>query len=439
MKKIVSGIILLLYCILGMVPMAWANAPPQKIMVITVDNAVESGLASYLERNVAAAKEKHVDILILELDTPGGRVDAAQDIKRILYNSDMETVALIKDHALSAGAYIALCCDKIAMMPGSTLGDAEMLINGTTADEKYLGPWREEFAAIAEDKGRDPEIAKAFVDRDMELDGIVEKGKLLTLTPQRAIELGMADVLVNDRKELLEWLNGENAELFYSEMTGAERFTRIITHPNVAPFLLSLGVLCLIGEAFTPGIGVFAVAGVVLLSLYFGGHMIAGMASWFALLLFLAGLILCFIEILTPGFGIFALGGIGCIIGRIFLTTPDVATAVKYLAIILLVMVICAPILFKLFSKSRFFERLMVRERLTTEEGYVAGRQEQADYVGQYGVAITTLRPAGTVELEDGTRIDVVTRGEYIEKGEPVQVTRKDGTWLVVEKRRIKE
>ena len=203
MKKIVSGIILLLYCILGMVPMAWADAPPQKIMVITVDNAVESGLASYLERNVAAAKEKHVDILILELDTPGGRVDAAQDIKRILYNSDMETVALIKDHALSAGAYIALCCDKIAMMPGSTLGDAEMLINGTTADEKYLGPWREEFAAIAEDKGRDPEIAKAFVDRDMELDGIVEKGKLLTLTPQRAIELGMADVLVNDRKELL--------------------------------------------------------------------------------------------------------------------------------------------------------------------------------------------------------------------------------------------
>lgn len=167
--------------------------------------------------------------------------------------------------------------------------------------------------------------------------------------------------------------------------------------------------------------------------------MIAGMASWFALLLFLAGLILCFIEILTPGFGIFALGGIGCIIGSIFLTTPDVATAVKYLAIILLVMVICAPILFKLFSKSRFFERLMVRERLTTEEGYVAGRQEQADYVGQYGVAITTLRPAGTVELEDGTRIDVVTRGEYIEKGEPVQVTRKDGTWLVVEKRRIKE
>ena len=82
---------------------------------------------------------------------------------------------------------------------------------------------------------------------------------------------------------------------------------------------------------------------------------------------------------------------------------------------------------------------LMVRERLTTEEGYVAGRQEQNAYIGKVGVAATTLRPAGTVELEDGTRIDVVTAGEFIEKGEPVQVVRKDGTWLVVEKRRTKE
>ena len=226
----------------------------------------------------------------------------------------------------------------------------------------------------------------------------------------------MADIIVNSREELLTWLSAENAELLYSEMTAGERITRFITHPNVAPILLALGILCLIGEFFMPGIGVLAVSGIALLSLYFGGHMIAGMASWFALLLFLAGIILCFIEILTPGFGIFALGGIGCIVGSIFLTTPDLATAIKYLAIVLLIMVVCAPILLKLFSKSRFFERLLVKERLTTEDGYIAGRKEQADYIGKFGIAATTLRPAGTVELEDGTRIDVVTRGEFIEK-----------------------
>lgn len=163
--------------------------------------------------------------------------------------------------------------------------------------------------------------------------------------------------------------------------------------------------------------------------------MIAGMASWFALLLFLAGVILCILEILIPGFGIFALGGVGCIIGSIFLTTPDMNTALKYLAVILLVMMVCAPLLLKLLSKSKVFDRLLVRERLTTEDGYVAGRKEQADYIGRCGVAATTLRPAGTVQLEDGTRIDVVTAGEFIEQGAPVRVVRKEGTWLFVEKK----
>ncbi len=438
-KIIIALLVLFVFCGSAVLPAAYANEAPQKVMIITVDDAVELGLSSYLERNIAAAESAGADLIIMELDTPGGRVDAAQDIKRILYDTDIKTVALVKDQALSAGAYIAMCCDKIAMMPGSTLGDAEMLVNGVRADEKYLGPWREEFAAIAEDKGRNPEIAKAFVDRDIELEGIVEAGKLLTLTPQRAIELGMADTIVESREALLEWLNAEDAELLYSEMNGAEKITRFITHPNVAPVLLSVGILCLVFEFLAPGIGVLAVAGISLLALYFGGHMIAGMASWFALLLFLAGIILCVLEILIPGFGIFALGGVGCIVGSIFLTTPDMATALKYLAIVLLIMVVATPILLKLFSKSKVFDRLLVRERLTTEEGYVAGRQEQIAYIGRYGTAATTLRPAGTVELDDGTRIDVVTAGEFIQKGEAVQVVRKDGTWLIVEKRRTQE
>lgn len=439
MRKSIVWLVLLCVCVFGFAPMAYADVPPQKVMVISVDDAVELGLSSYLERNISKAEENGADLIILELDTPGGRVDAAQDIKRVLYQCNIETVALVKDQALSAGAYIALCCDKIAMMPGSTLGDAEMLVNGERADEKYLGPWREEFASIAEDKGRNPEIAKAFVDRDIELDGIVEEGKLLTLTPQRAVELGMADVIVSSREELLDWLGANEAELLYSEMNGAEKITRWITHPNVAPVLLAVGVLCLLFEFFVPGIGVLAVAGVILLALYFGGHMIAGMASWFALLLFLAGIIFCILEILIPGFGIFALGGIGCIIGSIFLTTPDMATALKYLVIVLLIMMVCTPILLKLFSKSKVFDRLLVRERLTTEDGYVAGKKEQASYIGCCGTAVTPLRPAGTVQLENGARIDVVTAGEFIENGTPVQVIRKEGTWLIVEQRRIKE
>jgi len=440
-KKWIAGLLLFCMCAIGIVPAALANPETEQgafdcVMMIPVDDVVELGLSSYLERNIARAEDVQADAIVLVLDTPGGRVDAAQDIKRILYSTDIHTIAFVKDQAISAGAYIALCCDEIIMAPGSTIGDAEMLINGERADEKYLGPWREEFAAIAEDKGRDPEIAKAFVDRDIAIEGVIEAGKLLTLTPQRAIELGMADGMVKDETALLESMGAADARIVYGEMNGAEKITRFVTNPNVAPLLLAAGILLLAIEFVTPGVGIFAILGIILLALYFGGHMIAGMASWFALLLFVVGIILCFIEILVPGFGIFAVGGIGCIVGSIFLTTPDVITAVKYLTIVLVAMAVCAPIILKLFSKSKLFDRLLVRERLTTEDGYVAGRQEQADYIGACGVAATTLRPSGTVELEDGTRIDVVTRGEFIEKGEPVQVVHKEGTWLVVEKRR---
>lgn len=431
-------------CIVGVVPGAFANPEVSAdsidcVMVIPIEGEVELGLASYLERNIIQAKEAGADFIILALDTPGGRVDAAQDIKRILHDCEISTVAFVKDQAISAGAYIALCCDTIIMAPGSTIGDAEMRINGERADEKYLGPWREEFASIAEEKGRDPEIAKAFVDRDIAIDGIIEAGKLLTLTPQRAVELGFAEAIVEDEAALLQYLGAEQAQILYGMLTGAEKITRLVTSSSVAPVLLAAGILSLLFEFVTPGVGIFAIAGTLLLALYFGGHMIAGMASWFALLLFIVGIILCFVEILVPGFGIFAIGGIGCIVGSIFLTTPDIITAVKYLVIVLVILAVCAPILLKLFSKSKSFDRLLVRDRLTTEDGYVAGRQEQANYIGAFGIAATTLRPSGMVELTDGTRLDVVTRGEFIEKGEPVQVVRKEGTWLVVEKRRTQE
>lgn len=444
MRKWIAGLIVFCMSVIGIVPGTFATLEELDtaitcVIVIPVEDEVEPGLASYLQRNIAQAREINADLIILALDTMGGRVDAAQDIKRILYDCEIPTVAFVKDQAISAGAYIALCCDTILMAPGSTIGDAEMRVNGERADEKYLGSWREEFAAIAEQKGRDPEIAKAFVDRDIAIDGIIEAGKLLTLTPQRAVELGFAEAIVENETALLQYLGAGDAQVIYGTLTGAEKITRLVTSSSIAPVLLAAGILSLLLEFVTPGVGLFAIVGTLLLALYFGGHMIAGMASWFALLLFIIGIILCFIEILVPGLGIFAIGGIGCIVGSIFLTTPDLITAVKYLAIVLVILAVCAPVMLKLFSKSKFFDRLLVRERLTTEDGYVAGRQEQADYIGAMGVAATTLRPSGTVELADGTRIDVVTRGEFIEKGEPVQVVRKEGTWLVVEKRRKEE
>ena len=427
-RRIFIGLIL---CLLMLMPFQ-AYGAQQKVMVIPLENNVEMGLSAYLERNFQIAEEEKADLIIIEMDTPGGRVDAAQDIKRIIYGTQIPTIALVEDQAISAGAYIALACDQIAMTPGSTLGDAEMRIGDERADEKYQSPWRAEFASMAERNGRDPEIAKAFVDRNIAIEGIVEAGELLTLTPQRAYDLGMCDYLVNDLDELLSDLGMSDAEIIDGQITVGERITRFITDPMVAPILLSLGIVCLILEFFTPGIGIFAVMGIILLGLYFGGHMIAGMASWIALLLFLLGLILCAVEIFIPGFGIFGILGIGSIVGSIFLTTPDVATAIKYSAIVIGVAIILLPIVIKVMSKRKFFDKLTVKEQLTTEKGYMARDISLNDRVGAEGIALTVLRPAGTMELEDGTRLDVVTRGDFIEQGARVKVVGIDGTWLIV-------
>lgn len=424
---------MIVLCLCLCMPCVAQGAPSeQKVMVIPLENTVERGLAAYLTRNFQVAEEAAVSLIVIQMDTPGGRVDAAQEIKRLIYDTSIPTIALVEDQAISAGAYIALACDQIAMTPGSTIGDAEMRVGSERADEKYQSPWRAEFAALAEHNGRDGQIAQAFVDRDIAIPGIVEAGELLTLTPNRAYELGMCDYLVDDLTDLLAKLGLEDAQIIKGQITMGERLTRLITDPLVAPILLAGGIICLVLEFLTPGVGIFAIMGLLLLGLYFGGHMLAGMASWIALLLFLVGLILCAVEIFVPGFGIFGVLGIGSIVGSIFLTTPDVQTAVKYSAIAIAAALILLPIIIKVMSKRHFFDKLMVKEQLTTEKGYTARNQALNDCLGAEGTALTVLRPAGTMELDDGRRLDVVTRGDFIEAGVRIKVTGLDGTWLIV-------
>ena len=160
----------------------------------------------------------------------------------------------------------------------------------------------------------------------------------------------------------------------------------------------------------------------------------AGMATWIAVLLFVVGVILCLIELLMPGFGIFGIGGLIAIVASIFLSTPDLYTAVKYTAIMLIALVILLPIFFKFAKKRKFFDKLMVKNELTTEEGYVSRNPKLNEYLNDKGKALSVLRPAGTMLTDGGERLDVVTKGDFIEQGERIQVVGIEGTWLIVQK-----
>lgn len=411
--------------------------PAAQIYVIPVESTIDPGLASFIARSYQEAENLAVDLVLLEVDTPGGRVDAAENIQSTIINSPLPTIALVKGGAISAGAYITLACPKIAMVPGSTIGDAEPRMGNEKADEKFVSYWTAEMGANAERNGRDRIIAMAMADRDIEIPGLVEKGKLLTLTYQQALEYGFTDYIVQDRTELLNVLKMSGAGIIEAQLTTAEKITRFVTSPYIAPLLLTLGIAGIFIELLTVGWGIAGFVGLSALGLYFGGHILAGFTGWEAILLFLLGMILLSVEIFMPGFGIFGIGGIISIVFSIILTAPSWEAGIISLVLAIIGTIFLLLLSFKLLTKRKFWDRLILGTKYKKEEGYIPQSEDLSIHLGQKGEAITILRPAGTVLLNDGTRLDVVSDGGFIQKGEKIEVIKVEGIRLIV--RVIKE
>ncbi len=433
-RRLLSLLMLLLFLFASILPVAAIS--DKTVMIVPVEKTVEKGLAAFIERAFTEAKEENVDIIILEINTPGGSVDAVLDIKTTIMNSPITSVALVKGQAISAGALIALSADHIAMQPGATLGDAEMRIgNERLTDEKLLSNWKKELASAAEAQGRDPEIAMAFADRDMVIEGVIEEGKLLTLTTKEALELGMADYQVQNREELLDLFGLENPRIINADPTTTERIARFLTNPLISPILLTLGIAGLAIEFLTAGgFGIFGLIGLGSLALFFAGFIVLGMSNWTVVLLFILGILLLIGEAFAPGFGILGISGLISIIASIVLVSPSFEAALISLTVALIGTIILVPISFKFLAVRGVWQKLILGSKLGTEEGYVAAKKELADYINKEGVAINTLRPAGTVELEDGTRLDVVSSGDYIPKDSKVRIVKVEGNRIVVQK-----
>jgi membrane-bound serine protease (ClpP class) len=434
-KVVLFGLLIILFITLFTNTVFAALSP--RVFVIPVESTIDLGLASFIDRSYKEAEALAVDLVLLEIDTPGGRVDAAQEIKKTITNSPLSTAALVKGGAISAGAYITLACPKIAMVPGSTIGDAEPRIGDERADEKFVSYWASEMGATAERNGRDRTIAMAMADRDLEIPGLVEKGKLLTLTYQQALEYRFTDYVVQDQAEFLEILNLSGAEVLEAQLSTAEKITRIVTNPYISTLLLTLGIAGILIEILTVGWGIAGFVGLASLALYFGGHILAGFTGWEAILLFLLGLILLCVEIFMPGFGIFGFGGIASISLSIILSAPSWEAGIISLVLAILGTIILIILSLKLLTKRKFWDRLVLGTKYKKEEGYIPQGEDLSIHLGKRGEAITILRPAGTVMLDDGTRLDVVTDGSFIQKGERIEIIKVEGIRLIV--RAIKE
>ncbi|MBI1982625.1 MAG: nodulation protein NfeD [Acidobacteria bacterium] len=419
--------------------------PPAIVYVAPIEGIIDLGLAPFVQRVLDEAAEAGAAAVILDINTFGGRVDAAVQIRDALLNSKERTVAFVNKRAISAGALISLAAEIIVMAGGGTLGAATPVQAGQPGAapqptaEKTVSYVRKEFRATAEARKRPPLIAEAMVDSDVEIRGVIEKGKLLTLTTEEALKHKVADFRADTLESALQKLGLDGAQLRRASINWAENVVRFLTHPVVSSLLITIAMLGIIIEIRTPGFGVPGALGIASLALFFWGHSLVQLAGWEELLLAATGIILLAIELLVvPGFGIAGVLGIVAILASLVLslvgpgdTAAFVLVAAGRVVFALLFALLASLILLRFLPRLPFGRRLILERGLAAAQGYASAPESDARWLGKRGRASSPLRPAGIVEIE-GERVDVVSDGELIDAGQFVEVTRVDGNRIVV-------
>ncbi len=420
---------------------AFVYAQQKKVYIAYIEDEIDLGLAPYISRAISDAENSGADAIIFKINTFGGRVDAATQIKDAILDSRIPTVAFINNRAISAGALIAISCQTIIMAPGSSIGAATVVDQtGEKVSEKYQSYMRSEMRATAERNGRRTDVAEAMVDERVVIKGLVDSSRLVTLTSEEAQEYGFADTIFTKIDDVLEFLDLKGATVVRVEPNWAEDVVRFLNHPLAASLLIMIGFFGLFAEVKTPGWGVPGTAGLIALALFFGSAYILQLATIVEILMFIAGLILIATEIfIIPGFGIAGISGMLLVIaslflslvgGRPFLDFEIISMAIIQLAGAITGALILILVLAKFLPKSAIFNKLVLSTASTAKRGYVSN-PDFSSLVGKEGIALTTLRPAGTAEI-DGQKVDVVSDSEYIKNGTKIKVIKTEGMRVVV-------
>ncbi|MDP1571208.1 MAG: NfeD family protein [Vicinamibacterales bacterium] len=418
------------------------------VYVVPVSGVIDLGLAPFLARTVREAEQAGADAVVLEINTFGGRVDAAVAMRDTLLTSPVRTIAFINQRAISAGALIAMACHTVIMVKGGTIGAAAPVTGGGTgpsqpADEKSVSYVRKEFGATAEARNRPAEVAEAMVDADVVIDGVIAEGKLLTLSTSEALDLKMAEFTADSLAAALEAAGLGGAEIRIAEQTWAETLVRFLTNPVVSSLLMTLGLLGIFVEIRTPGFALPGTIGLLSLGLFFWGHWLVQLAGWEELLLVSIGVVLLAIEVFVlPGTTVAGLAGVLALVAGLGLTLVGagatvsvVITALGRVALSLLLAMAGALAFVRFLPRLPFGRRLVLSIGMDADEGYVSTPEHDPQWLGRLGTALSPLRPAGIADI-DGARVDVVSDGAFIDAGSPIEVTRVDGNRIVVRRAR---
>jgi membrane-bound serine protease (ClpP class) len=417
------------------------------VFVVPIDGMIDGALAAYLGRALGDAEDADAALVVLHVDTFGGLVDAADEMRKVLLDAPTPTVAFIDKNAASAGALISYAADKIVMVPGAAIGAATAVDGqGAYASEKIQSYMRSLMRSTAEANGRDGAIAEAMVDEKLAIDGVVEAGQLLTLTADEALALGVADAVEPDLGGLYADLGVTNNPRVEHKASTPERVLRFLASPVVASLLMMMMMGGLYFELQTPGVGFAGSIAAIGAAAFFAPHYLLGLVESWEIVLFGIGLLLIAAEIFViPGFGLAGIGGITLTlvalgaallpnVGFDFPGTEGLARALGTLAMAMVLTVLLGFSLSKRLPQNNRFQRLVLGDELGAATGYTSAATDSA-LLGLRGRALTPLRPAGVAEIAADTgarRVDVVSQGTFVAAGAEVEVVGVRGSGVEV-------
>ncbi|CDZ75119.1 nodulation efficiency protein D (NfeD) [Peptoniphilus sp. ING2-D1G] len=391
-------------------------ADSERAYVIPVDSEINNSTVSFIKESINKAEAEGADVLVFEIDTYGGSVFSAEQIKNMIIATDLKTVAYVNNKAESAGVLISIACEKLYMNVTSTIGSAETIPN----TEKNISFWRSLLRDTAQYRGRNAEVVEAMADSDVVIDSLSPKGKLVNLTANEAKEYGVADGVVKNIGELWENLEMSKENVKFADMSMSQKFVKAISTSSISTLLLMLGMMGFLFEIFSPGFGVGGVISIISFSLFFIGNIISGNSNWYSVFVFLLGLVLIFVEILIPGFGIAGISGIIAVVIGIVLALGSIETAITSLSISIIITIIFGVFLVKRGMKSRLFRKFTLTKASTTEEGYYSNEKPDLK-LKDIGITVSTLRPIGYIKV-DGEKYEAIAYGGFIEKNVEVEV-----------------
>lgn len=430
------------------------------VYIIPIKKMIEPALLYVVRRGVDEAVRENADAIIFQMDTPGGAVNAAKGIINVITQTEIPTYTFVESEAYSAGAIIALATPNIYMAPGSVIGAATPMMVSPMGgvqempdevQEKMTSAVAAMVRSAAEQGGHPKELAEAMVRADMEYEVngeiISEEGRLLTLTNEEASMLVgeeqkplLSSGTVKNIDELLGEIGLPAAEKRVLEVTSSERLARLIA--GIAPILMLIGLGGLWLEFKTPGFGIFGIAGITCLLLFFFGHHIAGLAGMEDILLFFLGIALLAVEVfITPGFGLMGISGL-LLICISFISAMSERMPGSWRPVSFELETFAMPILKMtlafigsvalVLGAGRYLPKTRMFQELTLDT-VSAEPEEELDLVEQEGITHSDLRPSGTAYIE-GRKLDVVSRGDFIPRQTPVVVVEVHGNRIVVER-----